>query len=347
MPNWHIEKLTFNDTKLQAPDKLVTNQPYWFFRYFSYPIDLHIIDIKSNNILHSLEKKIKFYIVQALLAYKVLRNYDIVISHGAQSGVFLALLMKLFGKQGCKHIIFDIGGMNGSRSAGFSTMLIRYAMKSKPYIICHSTNIIDNLKNNYPWLVTRSIYIPFGVGLYQYKIREVKITKNIFVFSGKKRDEELVVKAWEKVVDNNKDNGYRLQFVGTKKSHSLKNSDDINFLPYNEYIDKLESAAFVILPLKEYKYSYGQMSLLGSLALGKYVITTNVSGLSDYIRDCKSVKIINESNVDEMYSAICNFINSNIKDNLRTIPRKDVEENFTEEMMGIKISDFVYKVFNS
>lgn len=138
--------------------------------------------------------------------------------------------------------------------------------------------------------------------------------------------------------------GYNLCFVGTKKQYVLPNIRCIHWLEYRQYIDMLESAAFVIVPLEEHPYSYGQMSLLGSLALGKYVIASKVSGISDYTEKCQSVISVKQHDVNEMYRAIKKYINENVKSKDRNIPRNEVENNFSEEQMGNKIKAFVFKV---
>lgn len=348
LPNWHVHKLEVDNDQWQAPDKYVKGQPYWFYRYFPKGTKVDVIDTHPKNVLSKLEHKLKFYIWQGFLGQKVMKHYDVVISHGAQSGLMIALLRLLFGKKGVKHIIFDIGGMNGGRTSGFSTKLIQFAMKSNPYIICHSTNIIGNLKKTYPWLVNRARFIPFGVGLYQYKMRkDLKLQKSIFVFSGKKRDEDTVANAWKQLVNEKIVNGYTLKFVGTKQQHDIPQTEDVRWLDYQDYTDALESSAFIILPLNEYPYSYGQMSLLGSLALGKYVIATDVTGISDYTTKCKSVLSVRPNDVEQMKDAIMKFIDDDVMSKDRSVPRKDIEMNFSEDKMGEKISEFVQDVVTS
>ena len=179
LPNWTVNYLNVDKKELQAPDKYIKGQRYWFFKYFPQDTNVDIIDIHKNNILHGLEKKLKFYIYQAFLAYRVMRKYDIVISHGAQSGIVLALLRLIFGKGNTIHLIFDIGGMNGGKTQGVSTKLIQLAMKSNPYIIGHSSVIKDNIKQTYPWLTDRTKIILFGVGLDQYVIHENRFLANL------------------------------------------------------------------------------------------------------------------------------------------------------------------------
>lgn len=92
LPNWSVHQLNIDNVRWQAPDKDVKGQPYWFFRYFPSDTLVDVLDVRPHNILAKIEHKIKFYIYQGFLAYSKMNNYDIVISHGAQSGVMLALL---------------------------------------------------------------------------------------------------------------------------------------------------------------------------------------------------------------------------------------------------------------
>lgn len=342
LPNWPVHFTDEDIERYQAPDKYVKGQSYWFFKFFPEDTFVDVIDIKTNNVISFFEKKLKFYIIQALRAYRRQDDYDVILSHGAQSGVVLSLLRRLFGKGKAKHVIFDIGGMNGARTAGMSTWLIQLAMKSNPAIICHSTNILDNLATTYPWLLYKATFIHFGVGLYQYKLKDLQeYEKEIFVFSGTKRDENTVREAWQQIVGNGEHDGYVLNFIGTLNHHEVPYTKDIRRLKYDDYIDKLGKSAFVILPLNEYKYSYGQMSLLGALALGKKIIATNVSGISDYLALCDGVITVEEKNVGKMRKAILSCINNPSEPEDRMYFRNQVETHFNECDMALKIHRFL------
>ena len=81
LPNWQVHCLDEDDNSIQAPDKHIKGEKYWFFKYFPADTEVDIIDIRRTNILHKLEKKIKFYIWQAILAFFKSKNYDVIISH--------------------------------------------------------------------------------------------------------------------------------------------------------------------------------------------------------------------------------------------------------------------------
>lgn len=345
LPNWTVYQLAEDNPSLQAPDKYVKGESYWFFRYFTQMPEVDIVDIHKGNILHILEVKLKFYIWQSILAYRKQKKYDIIISHGAQSGVMLALLRCLFGKGRTKHIIFDIGGMNGARAKGFSTRLIQWAMKSNPYIICHSRNILKNLEGTYPWLLDRAVFIPFGIGTYQYTIRlGITTSRDIFVFGGKKRDVATVIASWRKIVSDGADKGYRLLVVGDILRYDVQSCISVGRLRYDEYIEALEKAAFAILPLEDFSYSYGQMSLLGALALGKYVIASQAGGISDYYPFCSAVRTVPCSDPNAMRDAITHFIDNPSEITDRTIPRNEVNSFFNEEDMAARIESFINRV---
>ncbi len=342
LPNWKVNFMDADNHRFQAPDKYIKGEPYWFFKYFPIDTLVDVVDIHSRNCISRIEKRIKFYIIQAFIAYKIQNNYDVIISHGAQSGVMLALLRVLFGKGNVKHIIFDIGGMNGARRSGFSTQLIKFAMKSNPYIICHSTNIQDNLKITYPWLLNNSIFIHFGIGTYQYNLDvNIKTSKKIFVFSGAKRDEETVIEAWKEIIKDASNKGYTLYLVGTSNNVEIPFLKCIKRLMYNDYIELLSTSAFVILPLFDYNYSYGQMSLLGAMAMGKKIIASEVGGISDYLAHCRTVIKVPEKNVNQMISKIIYCIENPISDQEKLKIRSEVELNFNEEDMAIKILNYM------
>ena len=96
--NWKVAYENQIPEGKQPPDYVVPGQKYWFFRYLSDDISVDVVDIRSFPWLERFEKeKIRFYIWQTLKVLPKLNQYDLVLSHGMQSGIVLCLWRRLFG----------------------------------------------------------------------------------------------------------------------------------------------------------------------------------------------------------------------------------------------------------
>lgn len=59
----------------------------------------------------------------------------------------------------------------------------------------------------------------------------------------------------------------------------------IPYIPVRELMTQIQNAQFCVLPLESFLYSYGQMTLLQQMALGKAVIVAKVPSMLDYVQD--------------------------------------------------------------
>jgi hypothetical protein len=169
LPNWTVKHSDTDIADLQAPDKYISGEPYWFFKHFPEDTQVDIIDIQAHNPLHGIEKKIKFYIRQSIIAFKKAQRYDVVISHGAQSGLVYALLSR-FRKKGRrpKHVIIDVGSMNGGRNNLLEISFIKVALRSHPAIIYHASIQQKYYETHYKGIIKQSRFIPFGVNTEEF-----------------------------------------------------------------------------------------------------------------------------------------------------------------------------------
>ena len=92
IPNWNVARLASDDATVQAPDKHVEGEPYWFFTHFTSDVQVDVLDIGRDNWLRRFERRLKFYISQPIKAWRRRNGYDLVMSHGAQSGLLYELL---------------------------------------------------------------------------------------------------------------------------------------------------------------------------------------------------------------------------------------------------------------
>ena len=58
IPNWRVNRLSTDVPTIQAPDKQVQGEPYWFFKYFPEGTQVDIIDIGEENQFRKIEHKI-------------------------------------------------------------------------------------------------------------------------------------------------------------------------------------------------------------------------------------------------------------------------------------------------
>ncbi len=344
LPNWKVHQLKVDDASIQAPDKQVAGQAYWFFQYFKQPCTVDIIDFQQKNALSWLEKKANTYLWQGIKAFFTSNQYDVVISHGAQSGLMYSLLRRLVSKKKPLHIIFDIGAMNGARSNEIENAVIRFALKSNPSIICHSKSIIEHYKNTYSNLVSKACYIPFGVDTHYFDAQTASQTADyVLSFGHAKRDYETLIKAWSGI-----DTKHKLRLIGCKGVAALPNTEVINKVSISELKNQIANARFVVIPLPVFNYSYGQMSFLQSMSMGKTVIVTNTPSSVDYLQDGKGSFFVKPYDVEDMRAKLKLLLNNKIllaESDKKS--RKFVLENFSEKQMAQKVEQFILKTLSA
>ena len=160
--NWKVLRTQRPPTDRQPPDYVTPQEPYWFYRYFREPVQVDVLDISSFPALERWEReKLRFYVVQALRAIPKRNRYDLIVSHGMQSGVVLSLWRRLFpGKAG--HIVFDIGSFNSAAESGLALKLMQYASHSIDGVIYHTSSQKGYYEKCFPWLLERARFIRFG-----------------------------------------------------------------------------------------------------------------------------------------------------------------------------------------
>lgn len=292
MVNW---KVAFTDRippDKQPPDYKAQGIPYWFFRYMNPSFDVDVVDIAAPKPIAILEMRIRFYILQTLRVLPHLRQYDLVISHGMQSGIVLALWRRLFGKGRYQHLVFDIGAFNSGRRSGRSLQIMQFASRSIDGLIYHTEIQKEYYEACHPWLIDKSMFIPFGTDAEFFSGCTMDDTHTsshpdadnkgyILSFGKIKRDWDTLLKAYAK-----SDRHYRLRIIGP--TNLTSNDPNVEILPsveINELMEQIRGAVYCVLPLVSMPYSYGQMTLLQQMAMGKAVIAADVPSLSAYHAD--------------------------------------------------------------
>lgn len=341
LPNWHINYLLEDSSEIQSPDKYVEGKPYWFFKYFPEDTTVDIIDFQKKKFLHKLEKKIKFYLTQGYEAFKIRKQYDIIISHGAQSGLFYSLLCYLSPskKENPRHFLIDVGGFNGSRINWYETPFVKFALRSRPYIIYHSYIQKEIYDTYYKDVIKDSQFIKFGGNIEEFTPSKIKVEDYVLSFGADKRDYDSLISAWKQIKTDMK-----LLIIGSKKKDIDKNIEFLTKVPVNILKDYISKALFVAIPLPYYKYSYGQMSFIQSMCMGKVVLVTNAPSTDYYLEDGKGAFYVKMKDPEDWRAKIEYLLEN--KDKLIDLGKQSREfatKNLSEERMGKEIYEFIEK----
>ena len=339
LPNWTVVKSDTNITELQAPDKYISGKPYWFFKYFPKDTKVDVIDIQTKNQLHRIEKKVKFYIWQAIQAFKKSKQYDAVISHGAQSGLVYALLSRFRKKEHRPlHIIIDVGAMNGGRYNRIETFIIKQALKSHPAIIYHASVQQKLYETVYKGLIKRSQFIPFGVNTTEFYPLNLPTADYVLSFGYSKRDYSTLLDAWQEI-----DTFTKLYIIGDTSIVSRDNVVSLPKSPVSVLKQYIAGSLFVVIPLPVFNYSYGQMSFLQSMAMGKPVIVTKTPSSIDYLQNIQGAFLVNPYDKSDMRSKIEYLLaRKNQLNDLGNTARQSITTyHFDERTMAERINIFI------
>ena len=255
LPNWKIEYSKTTPGDKQPPDYYVQGQPYWFFRYFDKQPQVDVLDISSFPWLERFEKNgIRFYIWQALKAIPQLNRYDLVISHGMQSGVVVSLWRRLF-KTTARHMVFDIGAFNSAAESGMALKLMQFASKSIDGFIYHTSSQKSYYEKFFPWILSKSKFIRFGTDSEFFGTcpEASSEEKPYCVCIGyNKRDWDTVIKAYQKAEPDN----LKLRLIGHVSSEyeGIPGVEQIPFVPVKDM--KAEWPAFRLISVCCQKIKY-------------------------------------------------------------------------------------------
>ena len=299
--NWKVSRSEQVLEGKQPPDYVVKGQPYWFYRYFQNEVQVDILDISSLPVIEKFERdKLRFYVLQALRAIPRMYQYDLVISHGMQSGVVVSLWRRFFPGR-CKHIVFEIGSFNSASESGSALKLMQFASRSIDGLIYHTGTQIEYYKKCFPWLTDRAHFVKFGTDSLFFGAQEVKAAQEavLLCVGYIKRDWDTLINAYARFAVQLKEKCGQdivvptLKLVGKAECEEaaevkLPEGAKIELVPYipmQGLMEEIRKAVFCILPLENFNYSFGQMTLLQQMAMGKAVLTARVCSMLDYVED--------------------------------------------------------------
>jgi glycosyltransferase involved in cell wall biosynthesis len=287
--NWDVHHTNGKNDTLQSPNRIKEKEKYWFFKHWpDQNVRVDVLDFCKLPLVNHIERWwLKFYVIQTLKAWPKLKRYDLIISHGAQSGVLLAFLRSLLGKKMPPHIIIDVGCFNGGRNRKLELLPLRCAIKSVAGVVSHNSFQKDYYRRNLPGLAERNFFVPFGADSEFFKPLDLKTNNYIVSVGYVKRDWDTLLKAFEGL-----ENDVTLKIIGVPEKKKLNIPPEIQnrveCLPYTPILklkEEIAKARFMVIPLPYVRYSLGQTTLLQAMSMQKAVIVTDVPAIADYVKD--------------------------------------------------------------
>lgn len=352
--NWKVKYCSSPPDDRQPPDYVVKGKKYWFFRYFRNDVKVDVVDVRSFPAWENFEKNhLRFYVWQTLKILRKLNQYDVVLSHGMQSGIVLCLWRRLFGKGKYKHIVFDIGAFNSAREEGRALKLMQYASKTLDGVIYHTSSQADYYRKCHPWLLDRAEFIPFGADAEFFaEMTPAEAGKDetgaekdrqpyILCIGYNKRDWNTLLKAFGRVKTD-----VQLRLLG--KEDIVCQDERVKaagFVPVTELKKQIAGSLFGVLPLRAFNYSFGQMTLLQQMAMGKAVIAADVPSLRDYMKDGETVLCYPPEDADALADRLRTLLEQ--PDRRTEIGRRAAEEirqRLNEKTMAAEIETFINKI---
>lgn len=344
--NWHIEYLDKENPSIQPSDQCF-DKKFWFFKYFKSEIEVDVIDTRSFKWIERFEKeKLRFYIVQTFRALPKLNNYDLIISHGTTSGILLDLLHQILKFKMPPHIVIDISSFHKASTQGLVFSLCKYASKSISQLVYHTPIQEEYFDKYFPWLRNKKSYLTFGVDeQYWEKKNYPLLNKKKYIVSVgyRRRDWKTLINAY-----NKSNQTYKLLIIGNNQIKA--NNPNIKVLPFisiSKLMQYIYSAKFCVLPLKYLPFSYGQMTLLQQMALGKVVVAADVPSLSPY--NSEGLKKYSIQNVNNL----CGILNDLYKLNdseLYALGQKNkqvIVSKYSEKQMAEQLEKICKKVLEN
>lgn len=348
---WKVRKCDDIPSDLQPPDYRCNGKPYWFFRHLiGRDIELEVVD---NACIwrwwEKLERKLlHFYLWQALRMLPFLNKFDLIISHGAQSGFFLAFVRSLIGAKFPPHIIIDIGSLNGGRDNKKEIALIRFAMKSVRGIIYHVKRQELHYQKYFPEMLDKMWFVPFGPDLDLFSPIHLDSNEDFILSIGyAKRDWYTLISAY----DGLRGPKPRLKILGDPKPISgmlPKGVTAVARVTFRDMIREISAAQFIVIPLPYILYAVGQMTVLQSMAMGKAVIVSKVPSVLDYITEGYDALFYTPAGIDYLREKMQYLIeNPGTAKYIGANARMTIEGKFNESRMAQGIWNVIYGAITS
>jgi glycosyltransferase involved in cell wall biosynthesis len=291
------------------------------------------------------------------ISYTLLKNRKIAIIHihGASYGSFYRkYIIFIIGKYIFrKKIIYHIHGggfqIFYDKANPFSKRLIKRFLSQSDIVICVSQSWYEYYNQNFKF---KALWVLPNIIDYPTILKETsKVDYLTFLFLGLICEEKGIFDLLKVIVKDKEQYRGKIKLLigGNGETHRLLDliekqqiNDIVQFLGWitkEEKIDALNKADIYILP----SYNEGlPISILESMSYGSAIISTNVGGIPEIVRNEENGLIIEPGNLDQLEQSLGFFLeNPEVIKEYGAISQQLVKDFLPDSVIG-KLSD-IYK----
>ncbi len=311
-------------------DIQINQSPLWF-EMTDYLGSLNSNDKLFNKLLPVKARKKLQPLFELIKILRYRNQYDVVINAGIRQGQLFSLFRKIFHMQKPKHIILELMLDEEKKNLIWKVkkMIQRLVFSSVDIIFVSSIKEIETYSARFGLSKNKFRFLPFHTNIVEPRM--VNRSDNYILSAGKTgRDYATLAGAVREL-------NYKIIIVSDKESTRDVSFPDgaeiLNDIPYTNYLTLLYDCRFVVVPLKKFVKSTGQVAILEAMALGKPVIATETTGTIDYIQSGVNGILVPVGDSEALKDAIKRVVNDNkLYKKLAVAALECVKKNHTFEI---------------
>ncbi len=346
---WEVKKVNQDDLTKYSANLLVQGEKYWFLRHWRRQgLDVKVRGINEKSRVISWQKRyLRLLFTPIFPLLEEIRKADLLFCFHSQLGLSTAFCMKLLGIKK-PLVLFDVEGI-GRKNKPWQRWFVRQALNKVSLVFYLARVQKDDYEKYYPEILNRAEFLPFGVDLSRFPYREQK-TENYILSIGYQdsnfRDWKTLLRAFNLFSAKTKlvivgRSGFSAEEIGNSTLENVELIKTCNLSKLNEYVLR---SKFVVLPFANRRQALGQMTLLGSMALGKAVVVSKVPGIRDYVTDGQDGLFYQAGNPYDLAEKINHLLsNPRRAEELGNEAKNSVENEFNEQAVAIRIFETLKK----
>jgi glycosyltransferase involved in cell wall biosynthesis len=261
---------------------------------------------------------------------RVMRQYDVIVTADLRIAQFVAMAKRLLRIRKPRQIILELMLDEARPSALWraKVRMQRMLLSAADVVFVSSTAEVDSYSRRFGLTREKFRFLPFHTNVVEPRCIA---TDEGYVFTAGKTGRDFRVFAdamtgtgWKGVVVSD-----RYHVDGVEFPPDVRVEVDVS---YARYMELLEGASVVVVPLLPLVKSTGQVVLLEAMALGKPVIATSTVGTRDYIDDNVNGLLVPPGDAATLREAIRSVLgNRTLRDRIVASAMKRILSHHTYE----------------